>query len=294
MGLSFEISPEGEIRSPVVVESSGSVSFHAAAIRALNASKWAPAQENGKAVEGSGSIMYRFVIDDIPAEVRLSFKSNYELLASAIATGEREQATELMVSLENSSRTNNFEAALLDLMHYNFLTEFGGSDEEKMAYLSRALAYESYSVNVGGEEGFLAPELVVTARQNIFMLQVNTRRYAEAIRTYERLQNANVDVTTFANTIAKIRALQNDDTTYAVKGKTNNYGYWQLTLLKPGVYIDSPSNAIEQVRFQCQNKSQSFLYQESVEYTLPSSWGVCQLIVRGKPDAEFDLELFEG
>lgn len=293
VGFNFRVNEQGKAYSPTIIESSGSEAFHGAARRALNDSKWTPATEKGNAVDGSASIIFRFELPGAPREIRLSFKEDYEQLMGMINAGDKETATALLADIESSTRINNFESALLSLVRYNYMSEFGGGDLEKMANLSQALAYEAYSNAVGGAEDFLAPELEVIARQNILMLQVNNRQYGEALRTYERLLESNVDVSTFSNAIDEIKSLQQSDSSYALKGVTNEFGYWQLALLKPGVYIDSVEANIEEVNFQCQNKFQAFQFQEGVEYKIPASWGRCEMYVKGKPNVEFDIELFK-
>src|SRR5690606_30006760 len=103
--------------------------------------------------------LYRFTLEDRPREVRRTFRNKYDLLTAMIESQDSESATEALAELLQYDTLNNFETALLNVANFQYLTTFGGSDEDKLLLLRSALAYESYTGNVKEDEGFLPKPL---------------------------------------------------------------------------------------------------------------------------------------
>ena len=290
--FTLKVDAEGKPFDAEVVSASGGDLFINEARRALARSEWQPARENGVTTEGTAAFIYRLALEGSPREVRRAFKSQYDLLTAMIESQDKDSATAALSELMKDVTLNNFESALLNTTGFQYLTAFGGSDEEKLLFLRNALVYESYPDNIIGGEGFLPPSIRDSAMTNLFMLEVNTRRYGDALITYNRLEEYGVDVTSMAGAVERILALQLDDTAFIQQGEANAFGIWRQRLLKPGVYIESTQGAIREVRFTCDRKHQSFLHQEGVEYTIPDSWGSCGIEIRADGGARFTLEQF--
>lgn len=290
--FTLKVDAEGKPFDAEVVSASGGDLFISEARRSVLRSEWEPARDNGIATEGTGSFLYRFTLEDRPREVRRTFRNKYDLLTAMIESQDNESATEALAELLQYDTLNNFETALLNVANFQYLTTFGGSDEDKLLLLRSALVYESYTGNVKEDEGFLPKPLRDSAMTHLFMLEVNTRRYGDALVTYRRLEESGVDVTSLTTAVERILGLQLDGTAFIQQGEANEFGIWRQRLLKPGVYIESTQGAIREVRFTCDRKHQSFLHQDGAEYTIPDSWGSCGMEIRADGGARFTLEQF--
>ena len=103
-----------------------------------------------------------------------------------------------------------------------------------------------------------------------------------------------MDTARFEATIEQLKQVQQDDSMYVVKGKTDANGYWRAMLFKPGLHIDNLGNRLSEFRLRCRNKYQFFAFQEGAQYQIPESWGLCSLEILGEADAEFEVVQFRG
>lgn len=78
--VNFMVDEQGKAFEPSVVDSMGNRAFEAAALDALAESSFKPATLSGKAIVGSETVRYRFVIEDRQNAARWNFVSRYRRL----------------------------------------------------------------------------------------------------------------------------------------------------------------------------------------------------------------------
>lgn len=283
--LNFMIDPEGQAFEPVVLDSTGSQSFRRAAINALRNSKFEPARLNGEAVESSMTFIYRFEITGND-RVRPSFSRMNDELARFIRDNNEVEARKLITTLVDRVTKTTAEFALLSVSRYLFAETFGGSDYEKMKYLEHALSYENSDSSV------LNDQTEQSARINLLKLQIANQRFVDALLNFELLKRSGSNVEAFEPIMDRILTLPNEDSLIRVKGKTDDFGTWDIGLLKRGLYIDNLDNRLSEFRLYCSSKFQFFSFEPGVDYQIPDSWGTCRLQVAGDPNVELEVIQF--
>ena len=291
VSINFMINTDGQVFEPTIIGSSGPDIFHRAALRTLNSSTWQPASINGRSVEGSSSYIFTFSMDG-GERVGRSFRRRHDNLVELINSGAQEEAMELLNTLNERETRNNYESALLYLDNYTYLKKFNGSDEDQIFYIKRALMFERYDKSYIGNGGFLPEDIKTFLRKNLFILEVNARRYEEALSTYYKLRESGTNTESFDDTVIEIHKLKTDSSSYVVNGKTDSYGQWRFSLFKPNLYIDNLGSTINEFRLLCRNKFQFFAFQEGTQYQIPESWGDCHMTVLGDADVDFEIIQF--
>ena len=171
MEFTLKVDAEGKPFDAEVVSTSGGDLFISEARRAVLRSEWEPARDNGITIEGTGAFLFRFTLEDRPREVRRTFRNKYDLLTAMIESQDNESATAALAELLQYDTLNNFETALLNVANFQYLTTFGGSDEDKLLLLRSALVtYRRLEVSgvdvtsmAGAVERILALQLDDTA-----------------------------------------------------------------------------------------------------------------------------------
>ncbi|MCP5356963.1 MAG: energy transducer TonB [Pseudomonadales bacterium] len=288
----FMVGIDGKVFEPRIVGSSGPEMFQFAALRALDESTFKPATVGGEAVEGRSSINFRFLLIDGDKAAGTRFGRLYRNLSTLIESGNKDEAQSLLVTMNKRGALNNYEGALLALANYMYLGSFSEDIEGQVTYLNQALMYEAYAPELDDSEGYLPEDLANTARLDLLTLLIKTKRYAEALNVYRQLQESGIDTQVFAPAIAQIQKIRSDSSAYRVQARTDTNGSWQIQLFKPGIFIDSSGQSVNEFGLWCEKKYQFFTFQEGNEYQIPESWGNCTLIVMGSPEATFELEQF--
>jgi len=289
----FMVGVDGRVSDPAILHASGREVFQQEALRALQRSTWEPARLAGEAIEASASFQFRFSMEETQRAVHFSFQRRYDNLMEYLEANDQEAATDMLNELNARDSFNHMEDALLNMARYSYHQQYGGSDIELMGYLDRALAYESSDIENARESVYLPDKLIELARNNLFMLQVNTRHYAEALNTYYLSRQSGINVEAFTPVVEQIRRVRGDESSYAVAATTDSNGLWSMLLHKAGLTIHSLGNSVSEIKLWCRRRHQVFEFQEGAEYAIPESWGQCTVQVSGAPNVQFQVEQFK-
>ena len=294
--LNFMVDTDGNTFEPSVAMSTGNKDLEEAAITALQKSKWVPAKlaskenlgETEVAIEGGASYMFRFELDGDSQRVRRRFNSEYRKFGGFLSEANSEAASSQIKKLNNLGALNNFEYALLSLANYDYHRFFDPDETKEISYLISALGGPFVEI----EAGYLPEELSIPAKNNLFMLLVNSAKYQEALDIYYSLRGAGADTTRIDSTVEQIHKLAVEDSGYSIKAKTDHNGEWQIQLFKAGFYINGLGNRISEIRLRCDKKFQFFQYKEDVTYQVPRSWGKCNVQVLASANIDFEFGQF--
>ena len=58
---------------------------------------------------------------------------------------------------------------------------------------------------------------------------------------------------------------------------------------KKSFFIDNLGSLLQELKLYCQSNYEYFIFSEGTSYTVPESWGECQLRLTGEANAEFEL-----
>lgn len=287
--VNYMVDTNGAVFEPSVVASAGSTSFEKEAIEAIKKSKFEPAKINGQPVEGSGYMKFTFSMHGGANGASRSFVSRYKRLNEELAADNEDAVASLINELEKRAN-NHYERAYLDFVH----SVRAAGDEnsyQQMMYLRSALQYES---DYDDDKTFLPEDLVRSARQQLFALEVSNHLYADALDTYKIIKKKHGDeaIKPFEKAYDQILELKNNDVAYAVEGRTNEAGFFFVDLHKTGFGIIDADVAINEFKLRCQKKYVFFAYEEGKEYRIPKSWGDCNLQVLGEANGRFSLVQF--
>ena len=61
--------------------------------------------------------------------------------------------------------------------------------------------------------------------------------------------------------------------------------YWRWIVMK----LAKCTKLLQELKLYCQSNYEYFIFSEGTSYTVPESWGECQLRLTGEANAEFEL-----
>ncbi|MDH7943363.1 TonB family protein [Pseudohongiella sp. SYSU M77423] len=291
----FMVDSEGYVIEPSVYRSTGHPDFQKEALKAVASSRWKPLERDGVPTLTAAFFLARFVDRHEEPSVNFAFRRRYDAVIAAIAENDQQSAKKLFDELEAYSISTNFEHILLNLTRFSYFRKYGGDELQLMQYLDAALFFESSfrsrrTIEIGAES--MPADVVALALRNLFMLQVNNRRYVEALRTYEFMQEAGQNVDEYDQVAERIRAVRQDESAYIINDVIPDSGSWHILVAKPGFFVQSANSDISELTLRCLHNSQTFAFEEGAEYRIPPSWGSCSLEIKGSPGSQIQLEQF--
>ncbi len=287
--LNFMVDTDGKSFEPTVIGSSGSERFEQAALNALRRSIFSPAKYLGEPVESSAYYKYVFKLAGVPINAGSEFFQNFESLVKLVEEKNQQEAQQLLQSMGDKGSSNLYENALLNLARFQYAAAYGTSLQQ-MKYLNDALAYEGRD----GRSGYLPVEAAQQARRGLFPLEIENKRYREALVTYEKIVESGdvVAVNNYKSTYDQVIELRDSDTSYFVPGTTDNNGLWSIKLFKTSFHLNNLENKIDELKLRCQRKYIFFAFAPGNQYQIPESWGSCTLQVLGDANVKFELDQF--
>ena len=284
--VNFMVDEDGNTFEPMVLDSMGTAGFEKQALRALKDTKFTPATLSGKPVTSSHMFRYSFMIENHPHAASQAFVHRYRLFISHLEKGNQEETAKFLSQLESWGAKSLYEEAFLNLAKFNYARRYD-SPESQLKYLTRALYFDDESTF----ETFLPKKSARELWPLLFVLQVKNNRFAEALETFKVIQKIgnNKAVQKLASAKKQIESLQKDNTRYKIAGKTDEYGYWSITLYKDEFYLDKVSSTINEIKLRCEKKFVFFKYTANMKYKVPDEYGECSMAVTGDANTTFEL-----
>lgn len=181
VSVSFMVDTDGKVFDPVIVDSTGDVNFHRAALLALRQSEFSPAMLDDEPIIGSSQQVYRFNLEASANgfSVTARFNSVYTRFQRAAIEGNREELEEALEDLEKVGAANHYESAFLSLARYTYAGLFG-SELEQIKHIGHALSLSSSP----DDPQYLEPGMVRNLRRALLPLQIRNNYFAEAVDTF--------------------------------------------------------------------------------------------------------------
>ena len=284
----FMVDEQGKAFEPTVTYSMGSDRFHDAAIKAVLDSRFKPAMKNGKPIVGSMIFSYRFHVDEEAATgARPLFSRRYQRFNKAMAQNDLENAKERLDALLEYGSVNMYEHAFLGLAQYYFAASTGDTQGAQLDFIQQALN------NATAEEHrvYLDEEQVRELRRGQFVLQVSERYFADAVKTYEWIDEAGdtEGVALLQATYQQLLALKESDQAYSLPLTVGSKGVQFLKLFKHHMYITELTGTVSELKLRCDTQYISLPAEVDFSYDIPPAWGDCSLQILGDPDSTFIL-----
>lgn len=283
----FMVSPEGKAYEIALTDHVGDDAFIRAAREALEQTQFTPAMVGDRAVDGSATLVYQFMLSGGPGAARQGFANRYRRFMSSLNEGSQAEASADLAVLEDADAAKNYEYAYLSLARYNFAARYGTA-EEQLLYLQNALGESAYQPEL---EGFLPEEIVTPSRRALFALMVRNGHFAEALDVWKLMGDRGDEegLASFRPAHDQLLAFRENDDPYAVAAQLDENGLWRLSLFKDDFYLDEIMGAVDQLKLRCERDFVSLAFDPETQYSVADGAGNCSLEATGTPGTTFRL-----
>lgn len=287
--VNYMVDKNGKVFEPTTLSSVGPKSFEKAALEAIGKSTFKPAQIDGMPVEASGYIQYSFILKS-RSGAAASFTYLYKALMKALDQENKDEADDLLEKLAEREFFRHYESSYLSVAKSRYAAAYG-SPVDEMEHLRDALRHDNYYKN--NTEVF-PEEFQKSIRTRLFLLEIENKRYADAILTYQTLREANGDgfVEPFNSAYQQMVALATNEVSYSVPLTLDENGYAFFNLHKSGLYLEAEPSSLQEIKLRCRAKYVFFAFESDKNYQIPDSWRPCTVEILGKGHANFRLVQF--
>ncbi len=281
--LNFMVDTEGKTFEPTVVESTGSKAFEKESLRTLRKSKFKPATLNGTPVESQGFYKYTYSLTG-KSGARRSFIRKYKKVMKLLKKEKQAESLKLLEEMSLTGSINHYEYAYLNFSKFLYARHFKGF-KEQLYYLSKAVGHD---IN----HKYISEDLLAWGLGELFYLQIKTKRYFEAMESYNHMVSKELPYTKYENTYLDIIKLKSDKREFAITDKIGQKTYWRIGLLKQNFNVIQKTGTIEEIKLRCDKKYVYFPYEPDIYYEIPTSWGQCYISLIGVPESEFEFHQY--
>ena len=290
--LVFMVNPDGVPDQIDVVRSSGA-RFEKAAIKHLRTLRYQSAVYTGKNIESRQTARIRFKGPEFSfgnqrtfRPYRFLYSEQYVMLFNK-ALKELGRSTprekKLRATLERMQRLKLkffFHRYHTGFIKYQHSKDFLGKLEEHHALQDMMMYADEVRVRKISKLKDYEPYFDI----ELLRLMLDLGHYQEAQIQYWALQESNPEVAnTFTSMMAKVEEIKSGETVVESGVYLAPSGKGFLTLFKRKFSVETVGNNLESAELRCERKYQNLGNNFDVAYELPSSWGICELQVTGKP-----------
>lgn len=272
-----------------VMNSSGIRAFDKASIRAVKQWEYEPALSDGEPIE---QCLTTVQIDYRMSKSHGVTKTFRRQLLKAFEALEQQDNKALFASIENLDDYQLTKAAEFSWFAYLKAIEakINGDKYAQLKYLNRAIPSSgkktSYTI--------LPEQQVLTSLNQIFALQLELNHYKDALSTYEKI--ANYDTPAAKEMAGKLSPYYEDllqyiesDNQIAVSAVVGDDELWFHNLSRSAFSLQSISGNLNKLEVRCDKKRHIYTIDKDTLWSIPESWGSCQLMVEGDSGSEFTL-----
>jgi TonB family protein len=173
--VSFVIDEEGNVKDPIVHDSSGIRAFEKAAMNAVKKWRYDPATRDGKPIEQCDSkVQLDFKLGGQGNVVSRKFKKLYMEIETAIENKDLEKAGELLAELKDRDQRTLAESTHLAVISAMYQQQVGDT---------QAFFADLWTIkNIGHE--YLSSGSYLIFAHNLYSILVERKKYSEAVELY--------------------------------------------------------------------------------------------------------------
>lgn len=279
VNLNFMIDPHGKPYEIMVIDSTGNKGLEKAAIKAAEDWEFEPATLAGVPIDSSYTVKVQFVLSGA-AGANNDFVSAYKAFQRAAKASDKEKADAALAKMKVK---NLYEDAYYNLALYDHARRWG-TQAQQLEAIQRAIAEERNAK-------YLPKATFAAGLEVLLDLQIKRRDFAGALHTWNKLQ-AQADAPTLARwetPIAKIKALRDDKSPYAVAGDFGDSTSWYLHLFRRTFQIAVESGRVAEIKLRCDTSFVFFKHDPEIQYTVADKYGRCSMELIGDPGTKFNL-----
>ena len=158
---------------------------------------------------------------------------------------------------------------------------------EQLAGLKRAIANERSA-------RYLSRQAFRWALHALFAVEVNTRRYGEALDTWRELEKMHLDAKSMSqmeSLVEKLKALKTDGSAYAI-ADVMPQGSWSLELFKRHFHVAVSAGRVSVIKLYCAKRFVSFAFDPKLDYEVKARFGSCRMEMLGDAGTKFSVVQF--
>jgi len=278
--LDMMIDPKGEPYEVMVIDSSGNPAFEKAALRAVKAVTFQPAQRGGTPIDSSFGFKMKFAIRHMANGASPAFVAAYRRFYKAVQASDKTTADAELVSLHPQ---NLYEDAFANFGKFYYHRQWG-TTVEQWQDLERAIAGEK-------KPTYLPKDSFVVALYAKFALEIEARDYGRALDTWEILEPLappamRKDVQRVVDDLRARQLGTQPVRQPAVIGEHNN---WSSVLFRNRFSVEVTSGSVNEIKLRCAQQFLFFKYQPDVQYSIGAKKDRCGIEVVGDPGTTFSL-----
>lgn len=286
--ISYVIDTEGNVVDPVVEDSVGGRAFRRNALRAVKNWKFKPAMKDGKPTQMCHqSVQFDFAIEGKQGASR-KFVRKYKELYELINNDQYEDAEKLLADLKAKNNTNRYENAFLSDTEAKLARKRNDPVREV-----KSLRKTLFTANTHKKDKkTFNDDYTALIHQRLFVLSVNAGSYADALDYANKLKKLNQGETYYAkiaDSVEKVESIIKSDESIFVPFTIGESGTKFHRLVRNKFAFTSIEGVLESVEVRCESHREAFTVAEDSIWNIPASWGQCQVMVRGKSGASFNL-----
>jgi TonB family protein len=163
-----------------------------------------------------------------------------------------------------------------------------------MALEDTHAAYESILRATDARATTLSGDQLKVALQYRFLIELALGRVVEALATYDRVETLGLDATTEQLTARAetIRQALTGEGAIAIRARVGQSPWRHAPSRRTFAIADLDGN-IRDIDVECDRRKTSLEYMEDVEWSLPQSWGNCEIFIDARRDTTFTLYEFK-
>ena len=286
--LSYVIDEEGRVKDPVVEDFFGSPSFKRSALSAVKKWQYNPAIKDGEPTQQCHqAVQMDFAISGKSGATRKFIKA-YKDADERFNAGDVDAADEALKELLAWDTLNRYENTWLLNLESHIASKQGDVEREAQS-LTRLLASNGSKRfnNMVFDEDYVAYAL-----QRKIILDAQRGYYAEALKSYTTLQDMEAQETRIgeiASLISQIEESIASEQNLTVPVTIGSDGNWFHTLVRSKFAFGNIQGELDTVEVRCDTHREKFTVAEAHVWQIPSSWGQCQVMVKGDSETKFDL-----
>ncbi len=283
--FSVIIDEQGNVKEPILIDSSGNRNFEMNAKMAARKVKYTPATQNGNPIASSDNkLVINFDIRKKHQKAYKGFLSRYHDIHQDIINEELEGVPQSIKELESKHTSNRYEIAWLHMLKSIYQQKLGNTDE----YIKQLKGAAIY-----GNQG-LPKSILSNALISLYYAQAKNNLIADAFETAEHISQLAQDST------EKSKALQHKvqlekaiikHPQFSIKGSISTGEIpWIHNLYRRTIGIETVSGKLNRLEIRCSNKTQTVnLNREFSLFKLPSDWKNCTAFIYGESSSELTL-----
>lgn len=280
--VDFVVDQQGQVTDAVVLDSSGVRGFEREALRAVRRWQYEPALVEGEAVQQCYKVQLDFALEKQPQGVTRRFASRIRAIQKLLDEQQLEEAKAKLEALRAQPQWNLTEDGwywMIDALYQ----EAVGDVQQQISSLKRVTGITTRR---------LPDKQLRYVLQKLFVLQTSQNQFAEALSTYEKLQqvpDSDELTASIATYVEQIRQVVESDQPVFVPALVNERRHWDHHLSRSAFELAKISGALDTLELRCERQLQIYKAVSGVAWQIPPGWGECRVLVKGEPGTEFKL-----